>query len=225
MELFDKVIDFLGDSITEGVGVEDVEHCRFDNVLRREYGLAVAYNYGIGGTRIAHQSIPSEKPRYDLCFCGRAYDISPEADIIVVYGGVNDYIHGDAYFGTPEDTTPATFCGGVNFLMDLLTERYVGKTIVFLTPARMCLRGVSDETVSARPMKKPDAKTLVHYADVIKAAAEKRGIPVLDLYRELPIDPNIPEHAQKYTTDGLHFNDAGHAVLAKTLADFLLSLK
>ena len=51
-------------------------------------------NYGIGGTRIAHQNVPSEKPRYDLCFCGRAYNMERNADIIVVYGGVNDYIHG-----------------------------------------------------------------------------------------------------------------------------------
>ncbi len=224
MDIKGKIIDLLGDSITEGVGVNDVENCRYDNVLRREYSLAATYNYGIGGTRIAHQSAPSEKPRYDLCFCGRAYDLCPDADIIVVYGGVNDYIHGDAYIGTPDDTTPATFCGGVNFLMDLLLERYAGKTVVFMTPARMCLRGVSDETVSARPMKKPDAMPLIFYVDIIKAAAEKRGIPVLDLYRELPIDPNIPEHREKYTDDGLHFNDAGHAIIAKTLGDFLLSL-
>ena len=118
---------FLGDSITEGVGVDDIENCRYDNVLRREYGLAATYNYGIGGTRIAHQSVPSEKPRHDLCFCGRVYNIDPNADIIVVYGGANDYIHGDAYIGTPEDKTPATFCGGVNFLMDYLMENVEGE--------------------------------------------------------------------------------------------------
>lgn len=52
--------------------------------------LREAYNYGIGGTRLAHQYVPSEKPRYDVCFCGRAYNIDRESDLIVVYGGVNE---------------------------------------------------------------------------------------------------------------------------------------
>ncbi|MBR5633064.1 MAG: SGNH/GDSL hydrolase family protein [Clostridia bacterium] len=66
MELQGKIIDFLGDSITEGVGVTDKVNNRYDNVLRREYGLKETYNYGIGGTRLAHQSKPSAKPRHDL---------------------------------------------------------------------------------------------------------------------------------------------------------------
>ena len=71
MELKGKIIDFLGDSITEGVGVTD-QNNRYDNVIHRRFELAAHYNYGIGGTRLAHQSVPSEIPRYDLCFCGRA---------------------------------------------------------------------------------------------------------------------------------------------------------
>ena len=224
MEIKGKIFDFLGDSITEGAGVDDIDNCRYDNVMRREYGLAATHNYGIGGTRIAHQSAPSEKPRHDLCFCGRVYNIEPDADVIVVYGGTNDYIHGDAPIGTPEDKTPATFCGGVNFLMDYLMEYFADKTVVFMTPARMHFKGVPDTVPSARPMKKPDAMPLTGYVEIIKAAAEKRGIPVLDMYRDFPINPNIPEHREKYTSDGLHFNDAGHAMIAKTLGEFLLSL-
>ena len=224
MDLNGKIIDFLGDSITEGVGVSDRANNRYDNVMRREYNLKATYNYGIGGTRIAHQSVPSAKPRHDLCFCGRAYNMNKDADIIVVYGGVNDYFHGDAYIGKPEDTTPLTFWGGVNFLMSLLKENYAGKTIVFMTPARECVHGITDELPSPRPIKKEDAKPLIHYVDIIKEAGEKHGIPVLDLYHNLPINPNIPEHTEKYTVDGVHFNDAAHAIIAKTLGDFLLAL-
>ena len=84
MELKGKIIDFLGDSITEGTGVEDRENNRYDNILKRKYDLKAVYNYGIGGSRLAHQRTPSEKPRFDLCFCGRVYDLNPYADIIVV---------------------------------------------------------------------------------------------------------------------------------------------
>lgn len=224
MELKGKIIDFLGDSITEGVGVYDIENCRYDNRLHKRFELAAHYNYGIGGTRLAHQTAPSEKPRYDLCFCGRAYDLNTSADVIVVYGGVNDYIHGDAYFGSMEDTTPVTFCGAVYFLMNLLKELYADKTIVFMTPAHMYFKEVSDKEVSPRPMKKPDAKPLAEYVDVIKARGEEFGIPVLDLFKSLPIDPNNESDREKYTVDGLHFNDDGQEVLAKVLGDFLESL-
>ncbi len=223
MELKGKIIDFLGDSITEGVGVCD-QNNRYDNVAHRRLGLAAHYNYGIGGTRLAHQSAPSETPRYDLCFCGRAYLLDKSADLIVVYGGVNDYIHGDAYFGKMEDRTPETFCGAVYFLMNFLKTNYEGKKIVFMTPAHMHFKGISDKCLTGRPMKKPDSQPLSAYVEVIKARGEELGIPVLDLFEKLPIDPNNESDREKYTVDGLHFNDDGHEILANTLCDFLESL-
>lgn len=224
MELNGKIVDFLGDSITEGVGVYDIENRRYDNQIHRRFGLAAHYNYGIGGTRLAHQSVPSDKPRYDLCFCGRAYNLNRSADLIVVYGGVNDYIHGDAYFGSMEDKTPSTFCGAVYFLMNLLKTEYPNAKLAFVTPAHMHFNGVSDSLVCPRPIKKPDAKPLQAYVDVIKARGEEFDIPVLDLFEKLPIDPNNEADRAKYTVDGLHFNDDGQDILAKTIGDFLAAI-
>ncbi len=224
MELKGKIIDFLGDSITEGVGVVDRENNRFDNIMKRNYGLKAVYNYGIGGSRIAHQSKPSEKPRFDLCFCGRAYDLNPDADIIVVYGGVNDYFHGDAPFGQMGDTTPATFSGAVRFLMDFITTQYPGKQLVFLTPARFDYDGLNGDTPSHRPIKLPDAKPIFAYSKIIKDTAALYGIPVFDMFENLGIDPTDPEQKEKYTSDGLHFNDAGHYIIAARLGEFLESL-
>lgn len=222
MKLEGKVINFLGDSITEGTGVTDTENNRYDNIIFREHKLKAVNNYGIGGTRIAHQEKPSEKPRYDLCFCGRAYNVDFNADVTVIYGGVNDYIHGDAPIGQSTDTTPATFWGGVNFLMNFFKSNYNGQ-VVFLTPAHGCLHGISDEVISDRPMKKPDAMPLRNYVEIIKEAGNAHGVPVLDMF-ELPINVNNPDDREKYTIDGLHFNDEGHKIIAKYVGDFLLSI-
>ncbi len=224
MELKGKIINFLGDSITEGVGVADIPNCRYDNVIHKKYQLAAHNNYGIGGTRIAYQCSPSEKPEHDLYFNGRARKMDKNADIVVVYGGVNDYIHGDAYFGTMEDKDMTTFCGAVYSLMSYLKEAYAGKTVVFMTPAHMNYKGVSDSQVSPRPMKKPDAKPLQAYVDVIKARGKELNIPVLDLFKNLGIDANDPTQSAKYTVDGLHFNNEGQAFLAKALGEFLEKL-
>ena len=219
-------VNFLGDSITEGTGVTDVENCRYDNRLKEMCGLSAVNNYGIGGTRLAHQRRPSEKPRHDLCFCGRAYNMDRSADMVVVYGGVNDYIHGDAPFGEIGDKTPATFCGGVWYLMNYLctSQSYDGKPIIFMTPARCCYGLVDDLAPSPRPVKGPDAKPLRAYVDAIEETARQFGIPVLNLYDRLGLDPHDEEIRERYTVDGLHWNDEGHAHIARCLCDFIESL-
>lgn len=218
-------VNFLGDSITEGVGVTDMENCRYDNRLIKMCNLSSVNNYSISGTRLAHQTHPSAKPRYDLCFCDRAYDMDITADMVIVYGGVNDYIHGDAPFGEIGDTTPETFCGGVYFLMNFLRETYGDKPIVFMTPARCFLRHEVDDLIpSTHAAKRTVGKPLCDYVDAILETAKKFNVAVLDLYRNLGLDPHDPECFEKYTIDGLHFNDEGHRVLANCLKDFIESL-
>ena len=220
MELKGKIINFLGDSITEGCCVDD-SYNRYDNILMRKYNLKKVNNYGIGGTRLAHQSVPSTNPRFDLCFCGRAHDLDKEADIIVVYGGVNDYIHGDAPIGTINDQSPSTFYGAVNYLMSYLKSEYIRQKIVFMTPAHCWLWGNSDKFPSKEAIKKSDALPLQGYVDIIKKLGEKHNIPVLDMFENLGLDPNDEAIRNEYTADGLHFNDKGQYFIAKCLGEFL----
>ncbi len=229
MILEGKRIAFLGDSITEGYGVADPAN-RYDNRMRRDCKLAAVYNNGIGGTRLAHQQKASPGARADLCFCGRAYDIPSDADIVVVYGGVNDYLHGDAPFGVPTDSEQSTFCGGVRWLMTFLKERFAGKVVVFMTPAHVNTGAIVDALPSPEPRKLDpvtgisDGRPLAAYVDVILTLGAELGVPVLDLYRTLGIDPNRPKDRERYAPDGLHFNDEGHGVLAERLTAFLQAL-
>ena len=223
MNIYGKRLNFLGDSITEGSGVEDIASNRYDNRLKAKYNLTTN-NYGIGGTRLAHQSKPSEKPRYDLCMCGRAFNIDPEADITVVYGGVNDYLHGDAPFGEWGDQTPATFCGAVYFIMNLLKTEFPSQQIVFMTPARCHFYDVDCIVPSPHSYKRPDARPLYEYVKLILKTGEYFGIPVLNLYDDLGIDPMREDDRVRYTKEGLHFNDEGHACLAECLGAFLETL-
>lgn len=224
MKLEGKAIAFLGDSITEGTGVKDRANHRYDNRLKQMCNLRAVYNYGIGGTRLAHQSVPSANPRHDLCFCGRAYNINKEADIIVVYGGVNDYLHGDAPIGQYGDKTPATFWGGVYFLMNFLKTNYPNSRLAFVAPARCQRVNYNDLEPSKAPTKREDAMPLQGYIQIIQRQAQDFDIPVLSMYDSLGIDPKIPEEKEAYTVDGLHFNDAGHEFLANCLRRFLEEL-
>ncbi len=220
MKLEGKTINFLGDSITEGYGVSDIPNNRYDHIIKRKCGLSATHNFGIGGTRLAYQKTASDKTRHDLYFCGRAHDLNPDADITVVFGGTNDYGHGDAPFGERSDTTPNSFCGAVEWLMTFLKQTYPAQTLVFLTPARRA----GDEFPSEHPMKLQDAKPLKEYVDVILEKGKAHGIPVLNLYDELKINPNKQEDRDAFAPDGLHFNDIGQEKIADLLIAFLQKL-
>lgn len=218
-------VNFLGDSITEGTGVTNLADCRYDNRLAVMCQLSAVNNYGIGGSRLAHQIHPSAIPRFDLCFCGRAFNMDTSADMVIVYGGVNDYIHGDAPFGEMGDTTPATYCGGVYFLMNYIRQNYKNKPVIFMTPARCYLEGLVDDLLPSKHDEKvTEGKPLLDYVDVIIETAKQFDIPVLDLYRNLGLDPHDPDCYKTYTIDGLHFNDEGHAIIAEKLKEFIDSL-
>ena len=206
--------NFLGDSITEGAGVPDVRYAYW-NVLKEHSGMAEARCYGIGGTRIARQKTPSSNPRWDLDFCSRVDEMDPDADLVVVFGGTNDFGHGDAPFGTPDDRTPDTFYGALHFLMRSLVEKYPTAAIVFMTPMH--------RAVEKKP-ERPDVPCLGEYVRAIKEVAPCYSIPVFDLYANANINPQIEAQRDLYTKDGLHPNIAGAARIAERLENFLLSL-
>jgi len=219
MELKNKTINFLGDSITEGCKTSDSAH-RFTDIIAREYELKEMRNYGIGGTRYAKQHTPSENPLHDLDFCSRVSEMAPDADIVVVFGGTNDYGHGDAPFGNTSDLSPDTFCGACNVLYSSLIAKYPDAKIVVVTPLHRtgenCIYGDGSKTVPCPPLEA--------YIKAICQVAADYGLPVLDLYRAGILNPNDPSVLAEFVPDGLHPNDKGHVILANEIGSFLSSL-
>ena len=214
MELKGKKINFLGDSITEGAGTS-CEAARFTCVLKDIAGLSEIRNYGIGGTRIARQQTVTNEKHDKNDYCGRFQSMDDDADIIVVFGGTNDYGHGDAPFGSFSDRTPDTFCGAVHYLFRGLIEKYPTKPIIVLTP----LHRENDYVPNAL-----HGKILKDYVDVIREAAEMYSLPVLDLFASFGLCPDIPAQKAAFCLDGLHPNDAGNRMLAERLKSFLETL-
>ena len=222
MELKGKIIDFLGDSLTEGHGLND-DGNRYDRYIAKTCGLKRANNYGVSGTRIAYQRHPSEKARHDLDFCGRCYDMDPEADIIVVFGGTNDYGHGDAPFGEVGDKERTPFCGAVDYLINKIRELYPSAGLVMVTPGHRFDDGTNPpaEKLSKHGIK---GRMLADYVHAIETIAAEYDVPVLNMLEKLGIDPKNDEDREKFTLDGLHYNDAGHVKVANCIAQFLKSL-
>ena len=216
MELKGTKINFLGDSITEGAGTSAPDRM-FTMLIEREYG-AICQNYGIGGTRIARQKTPTEE-KWDRDFISRVPEMDNDADIVVVFGGTNDFGHGDAPLGTTSDRTPYTFYGALHCLYTALTEKYPDVPVVILTP----LHRLNEDSPKGDNKPEP-VGTLKEYVNIIREVAEYYSFPVLDLYKESGLQPKVPVIQQKYIPDGLHPNDDGNAILAHKIARFLETL-
>jgi len=188
-------ISALGDSITYGEKVSSQEKV-YLSLLGTMFGAGKVYNYGLSGSAIAGN--------HPLRFVDRFRAMDPDADLIIVFGGTNDYGF-NTPLGAMGDTTVDTFYGGLNLMMCEMMQRYPKSQIVFLTP----LRRLRD----TRKNKK--GSILSEYAQAIKDMGEFYDIPVIDLYTA----PEVYFLADRYRymKDGIHPNDAAQGILADYL--------
>lgn len=206
--------NFLGDSITEGCGTTDMVNKPFHALIGKKYGM-VARNYGIGGTRIAKQHTPTvANLRFDLDFCQRVEEMDKDADLVVIFGGTNDFGHGDAPFGEEGDRTSDTFIGACHQLFRRAIENYPTAKIVVMTP----LHRLEEDELDCK------GRTLSEYVEAIRKVAEFYSLPVIDLWKNSGIQPRVDAIKEKFCPDGLHPNDAGHQKLADVIEAALLGM-
>jgi len=209
--LYGKTLVALGDSLFYGCKLGN--EATWINKLGKKHNMTV-YNHGINGNTLAKQDKEPQNPP----MCIRYADME-DADVVVVFGGTNDYGHGDAPLGSFSDRTPDTFYGACHYLYSGLVKKYLGKTIVIMTP----LHRVA-ETKNTGSVKQYGYGTLRDYVQIIREVAEYYSIPVLDLYSISGLQPEIKEIQDTYMPDGVHPNDNGHAVIANKLKAFLETL-
>ena len=229
MKLEGLTINFLGDSITQGIKIEHPEETVYHAVLKKNAGLKEARNYGISGTRFAIQKGTPERPKDNyvdvLSYCERFHQMDDDADVVVVFGGTNDYGHGDAPLGGFSDRTPDTFYGACHYLFRGLIRKYLGKPIVIMTPLhRLHEMRNTGEYIPDKPASPYVYGTLKTYVDIIREVAEYYSLPVLDLFANSGLQPEIDEVREAFMPDGLHPNEKGHALLAQKIQSFLETL-
>lgn len=218
MELRKKRIGFIGDSITAGVGVAQMENVFWNRIA--QWTGATCIGYGISGTRIALQHDCKDDPFAEQHFSSRLEQMEDDLDVIVVFGGTNDFGHGDAPLGTIHDTDGTTFYGALHVLIRQLLEKYPAAELVFMTP----LHRLADTDCTYNEWRQRRQANLERYVDAILEVAAVYGVPVLDLYRTAGMNPVIPALKERYMPDGLHPNDTGHARIAQRLLGLLTAL-
>ena len=203
-------INFLGDSITKGERATSPEK-GFVSLVGKLLSAEVR-NYGISGTRFAIQKTPSAKPEYDRYFASRVNEMNHDADLIFVFGGTNDFGHGDAPIGKLGDKTPETFFGAVDFLINELLKHYKKEQIVFIEPLYR-----TDEIKPYNHIK-PFLHTMPEYREDLLKVLKQYDIEVLKLKDKFGKAENNPLYF-----DHVHPNDEGHKKLAELVVEYLRS--
>ncbi len=210
-------INFLGDSITEGAAATSPEYM-YTTQVAKKLGCTVN-NYGIGGTRIARQKEPTISDlRFDLDYVQRADDMDVNADLVFVFGGTNDFGHGDAAFGDIDSDDVYTFYGAMNTLVSKLIARYGKDKICFIMP----LHRYNENNPYGDGTAKTPRPTLGEYVAAEIAVLNKRGVKYVDFRNDMPL-PTV-DTPTEYYQDGLHPTDKGHELLADLICNYIKSI-
>ena len=206
-------INFIGDSITEGALATKTEN-NFVSLLAK-MSNSVVRNYGISATRIAKNIKPSFDPSFDQYFASRVDNMNHEADLVFVFGGTNDYGHGDAPLGKLGDKEPTTFYGAMDDLINKLLEYHKKEQIIFMLP----IYRVNEDNPYGDGSKKVPGESLSRYREAMVEVLNIYQIKILDIKDEIGRAENNPLIA-----DGLHPNDAGHYKIASLLNEYIRGL-
>ena len=210
-------INFLGDSITWGVGLTNPKEETYCHLFCQNIG-ARENNYGVSGTRIARQIHPDrgyDFTSFDLDFNLREPIMDKDVIFTFVYGGTNDYEHGDAPIGKETDDSVYTFWGAMKTLVASLKKDFGEDKLCFLLPSSRFEEGLPGKSMAKNADNSGPLET---YRAIMRKCLDENGIYYIDLGRYFPIpEVNGPT---EFTVDGLHLNKKGHERLAEILTKY-----
>lgn len=195
-----KRMAILGDSITAMNG--------FQGKLREYTGLDFIYQndtYAISGTQLTGTN---------QSFTQRAPTITKRVDVIMVFGGTNDF-HVGAPIGDISDPAGTdTLYAALRSICETFKREFPDTIVFFATPLQRTnppgsgsLEGINGAGL-----------TLDAYAEAIIKICAEFEYPVLDFYHTSKITKDT---SAQYLFDGLHPNQDGFEVLAKEIAEFM----
>ena len=195
-----KKIVFLGDSITAGNGgtlTLDGSGLDYTNFIAK-YTDASIVNLGIGGA-------PFEGSDNDDALVHRYTDIPKDADIIVLFAGINDLFAGSEKFGSLSKLEAGTYCGDIHETFQQISKRHPDADV---------------HVVITYPNKMEKYQQFVDenwqdYADVQIKLAKRFGFHVINLYEEGFMDSDDSKIRGAFFKDDIHPDDLGSEILGR----------
>ncbi|HFD0307430.1 TPA: SGNH/GDSL hydrolase family protein, partial [Clostridium perfringens] len=198
--LRDKLIVFNGDSICQGI----VNGGGYAEILRKTTGCLIE-NRAVGGGTLAINK------RNGHMICNDIVNMSENADLICLEGGINDYWQ-NIPLGEMKPLTDfesevdkETVLGALESIFRTCMEKWLGVPIMFV---------IVHPVQKTRYMPNSVGYTFEQLAEGIRKMCKKYSIVVVDLLNESGgFNGNIERIAKKYTInggDGCHPNEEGY---------------
>lgn len=170
---------------------------------------ATVKNFGVKGSRLA---IKSDR---DDSFVERLEVIDADADVYVLFGGVNDFSR-NVPLGQMGSTDTHEFYGALDYLVRTIMARSPEARLVVMTPCKTS--GIVAKDIPGSFEENHLGLTQEPYVNAVREVADRYSLPVIDLYAGSGISPFLPEHRERYMPDGLHYSPAGYERLARRIA-------
>ena len=212
MVLEGKKIAFLSDSITKGIYLANIADS-YAEQIRCAVKWAAFVNHSVPGSRIGEYIGPDPK-RIKGSFLERYPEMPDGMDIVVIFGGSNDFGIGNAPMGTPLDYDPYTFNGAVNLLMDGIKAKYPDATIIMVIPLHRRNENVPNEFSGA---------VLEDYIQVLCRKATENGFLICDLRTADGLQGD-ERYYSMLMDDGLHPLEEGHKIIANEFLKYLKAI-
>lgn len=139
-----------------------------------------------------------------------------KVETIIIGAGVNDYHAGTPIYPQKDAYDEYTFVGALRSVIRDIREAYPNIRIVLMTPTYTWYRE-KNLTCEAYDL---GGGSLEAYVNAELQVAEEMGVEVIDLYHDFYPHEQW-EDWEIYSRDGLHPNEAGRELIAKTIAEFL----
>lgn len=211
-------INFVGDSITEGIGgnVDENGHTiSYVNYVQSYLHFGNVINSGKAGGTVAEYSMNQELaigPNEEQFFV-------KGAQITVFYAGLNDYLFPDDVknFGVLDNGTTGGYCGQLQLLLRSFGSKNPNATLFLVTAFQTPLENPSTQVTNFDGIP-----TLNDYMDQQRKLAAECGYPLIDLYSIGFMDMHDAETAANLLSDSTHPNDTGYRILGEHIAAEIL---
>lgn len=207
-------INFVGDSITEGVGGAldaNGQTISYVNYVQEALQFGSVLNHGVAGRMVAAYTIntglsmeQSSEPMFDA-----------NSQITVFFAGLNDYLAPEEVknFGVLNDGTTGGYCGQLQRWVRSFPVDYPNTEFFFVTTYQITAPNPTTKNTNFNGIP-----TLNDYMEQQRVLAAEYDYPVIDLYSTGFMDGHDAQTAEQFLSDGIHPNDAGYRILGEHIA-------